>query len=256
MSNLRDEFVPYFVNLLRDDSFHLLQATRSTNSTPAKTPLSVKVNKNNGIRRTESPNEVATAGGSRTQLFGSPDVGGGYNRNPAWKQSPGAVCESPQLSDNVGRNKGRNTTKPPIQQRRRSSPYTDLAHTANGSLHKPDAHRSQHRHDLSAYFSAADLEQRLKHHQQSDPKDDCSSQSHSGRRPGNKKRRSCPSGDKRKQLPVNAETPPPVFNLVDNMAFPSLGDKEHTAQDRCVFCCGSNLHIYCKILMLLMTNMM
>ena len=233
-SNLRDEFVPYFLNLLRDDSLHLLQATRSTNSTPAKTPLSMKLGKSSGIRRMESRADVSMPVASRTQLFSSPDVSGGHNRTPIWKQSPGAVFESPQLTDSGGRNKGRNAAKS-SQQRRRSSPFTDLAHTESGSLHKPDAHRSQHRHDLSAYFSVAELEQRLKHHQQSDAKDDCSPQSYSGRRPGNKKRRSCPSGDKRKQQTVNAETPAPVFSLVDNIAFPSLADGDHPTQDRCVF---------------------
>ena len=214
------------MNLLRDESLHLLQATRSTNSTPAKTPLSLKLNKNNGVPRTDSSN---TAGGSRTQLF-SPD-----NNSAAWRQSPGAgfVCESPQLSDS---HKGRNNPKP-AQQGRRSSPYTDVTRSATASLHKPDPYRSQHRHDLSAYFSAADLEQRLKQQQQSDVKDDCSTQVHSGRRPGNKKRRSFPSGDKRRQLLTTVETPSgdkrrqqlttveaPAFNLVDNAAFPSLGE--------------------------------
>ena len=166
------------------------------------------------------------------------------------------MCESPQLSDN---HKGRNNAKP-VQQRRRSSPYTDVVRSATGSLHKPDPYRSQHRHDLSAYFSAADLEQRLKQQQQSDAKDDCSTQVHSGRRPGNKKRRSFPSGDKRRQQLMTVETPSgdkrkqqlttvdtpsgdkrrqqlttvetlaPAFNLVDNAAFPSLG--EDSGQER------------------------
>ena len=219
LRSIRDEFVPYFVNLLRDESLHLLQATsRSTNSTPAKTPLSLKINKNNGVPQTDSTN----TGGSRTQLF-SPD-----NNSAVWRQSPGAgfVCESPQLSDS---HKGRNHTKP-AQQRRRSSPYTELARGAIGSLHKSDPYRSQHRHDLSAYFSAADLEQRLKQHQQSDVKEDVSTPSHSVRRPGNKKRRSFPSGDKRRQQLTTVEIPAPVFNLVDNAAFPSLG--EDSGQER------------------------
>ena len=150
------------------------------------------------------------------------------------------MCESPQLSDS---HKGRNNPKP--AQQRRSSPYTDVVRSATGSLHKPDPYRSQHRHDLSAYFSAADLEQRLKQHQQSDVKDDGSAQVHSGRRPGNKKRRSFPSGDKRRQQLTTVETPSgdkrrqqlttvetraPAFNLVDNASFPSLG--EDSGQER------------------------
>ena len=45
LEKVKPEFVPFFLNYLRDQSSSLLQGCRSTNQSPAKTPASIKVNK-------------------------------------------------------------------------------------------------------------------------------------------------------------------------------------------------------------------
>ena len=39
---LRSEFIPYLINFLRDQTYNLLNESKSSNLTPAKTPLSAK----------------------------------------------------------------------------------------------------------------------------------------------------------------------------------------------------------------------
>ena len=45
LERVKPEFIPFFLNYLRDQSSSLLQGCRSTNQSPAKTPASMKVNK-------------------------------------------------------------------------------------------------------------------------------------------------------------------------------------------------------------------
>ncbi|KAL5008641.1 hypothetical protein ScPMuIL_014222 [Solemya velum] len=65
---LRQEFISYFLNYLRNQTFHLLQSARSGQS-PAKTPVSKKLNERKGVRaREQNPKRVQLFSASPAEI--------------------------------------------------------------------------------------------------------------------------------------------------------------------------------------------
>ena len=67
LSHVQQEFIPFFLNYLRDHTLHLLQNSKSANPSPAKTPSLKKLHKPARKEKGE--------GSKRQQLFGSSPAG-------------------------------------------------------------------------------------------------------------------------------------------------------------------------------------
>ena len=67
LSHVQQEFIPFFLNYLRDHTLHLLQNSKSANPSPAKTPSLKKLHKQSRKEKGE--------GSKRQQLFGSSPAG-------------------------------------------------------------------------------------------------------------------------------------------------------------------------------------
>ena len=67
LSHVQQEFIPFFLNYLRDHTLHLLQNSKSANPSPAKTPSLKKLHKPSRKDKGE--------GSKRQQLFGSSPAG-------------------------------------------------------------------------------------------------------------------------------------------------------------------------------------
>ncbi|XP_053394864.1 codanin-1-like [Mercenaria mercenaria] len=89
LENLKLEFIPFFLNYLRDHTIHLLQTSKSATPSPAKTPSLKKIQKS--VKKTKEN------GGKRQQLFGASPAGDVDElRNlPASVFSPNTSLDSP-----------------------------------------------------------------------------------------------------------------------------------------------------------------
>ena len=102
--NVRQEFIPFFLNYLRDHTIHLIQSSSSTPS-PAKTPSLKKIQKS--VKRN-------TGGSKRQQLFGASPAGDADELTglPISVFSPNTSIESPgNFGANVNQKGDRNFGK-------------------------------------------------------------------------------------------------------------------------------------------------
>ncbi|XP_060596823.1 codanin-1-like isoform X2 [Ruditapes philippinarum] len=106
--NLKVEFIPFFLNYLRDHTIHLLQTSKSATPSPAKTPSLKKIQKS--VRKTREN------GGKRQQLFGASPVGDvdDFRNLPTSVFSPNTSLDSPgniQPNQKVDKNYGKGNFK-------------------------------------------------------------------------------------------------------------------------------------------------
>lgn len=62
---MHQEFIPFFLNYLRDQTIHLLQNSKSTTPSPAKTPSAQK------LKKCVDENKSSSSSSKRVQLFGA-----------------------------------------------------------------------------------------------------------------------------------------------------------------------------------------
>ncbi|CAH1791037.1 unnamed protein product [Owenia fusiformis] len=187
---LKGEFVPYFLNYLRDQSLHLLQNSKSTTVTPAKTPVGKRLKE---VPRQSTPIQNQGRG---KQLF----------PNTNQHDISSSSIDSPNLYGSSSKGNGRHNNK--------------QTHTNDGQ-NKPDGsfkyeQRSRQRSSLGEFFRTPEIERRKKKSPSPNNqnfKDDDS--------PVLNNRRSTGKGSGPTKSPC-ATVPPPVFNLTME-EFPSLG---------------------------------
>ncbi|XP_069118288.1 codanin-1-like [Argopecten irradians] len=222
-SKLDQEFVPFFLNYLRDQTLHLLQSNRSANPSPAKTPSAQKLGKTVHPRRQD--------GGKRVQLFGSSpgdgledirDTSASVFSPNVSIDSPGVYKNTPSSAERSGRGKGHRTPGSRDQHR---SP-----HCGSRQLNAtPDSHgqRAKQRFSLGEFIVSpdADINQNTKKNSpySTGRKDHSFDNSPSplpvngGKRSSGKKRHSANKADLTKLSPA------PVFSLNSINDFPPMG---------------------------------
>ncbi|OWF46147.1 codanin-1-like isoform X2 [Mizuhopecten yessoensis] len=222
-SKLDQEFVPFFLNYLRDQTLHLLQSNRSANPSPAKTPSTQKLKKTVHTRRED--------GGKRVQLFGSSPGDGLEDIRDTSSSvfSPNVSIDSPGVWKNLntpssaersGRGRGHRT---PGSRDQRQSPHCG----SRQSNATPDSHghRAKQRFSLGEFIVSPDVDinqNSKKNSPYSGGRKDHSFDNSPSPLPVNGGKRS--SGKKRH--PANRTDltkPAPVFSLNSVSDFPPMG---------------------------------
>lgn len=203
---MKEDFIPFLLNFLRDQTLHLIQGCRSTTTTPAKTPSSLlrlkkkpsstpahQVNKSKRIQLFSGPGESkpllkTTESGNDTSSQ-TRDYADSFNSRAGWGKHPGEV-------------RGGNRPNKSSQ-----------SHSTT-----PDNGRYRNKQSLGDFFYTPDTEQGQKKSPLGTVKDDRTPSPHSGRRSGNRKGHS--SEKKSKQNTRQQEQAQPVFSADD---FPPVG---------------------------------
>lgn len=230
---MHQEFVPFFLNYLRDQTLHLLHSTKSATPSPVKTPLSEKV------KKTVSTAKKHDHRSKRVQLFSaSPgDILDDIKATSGSMFSPNTSVESPYLNNSrnstnssfnekSGRykgNKGCNNQKTTPGGSQRQSPQY-------GNKPGHDHHRSKHKFSLGEFLTTPENyvspNQRKKNSPYSSGRRDAPFENSPSpspsvtRRSGGKKRHSLPKYDPKNSSPTSG----PVFSLSNASDFPAIGD--------------------------------
>ena len=215
--SLRPEFIPYFLNFLRDQTLHLLQGGRSTTNTPAKTP-GMKYKQPQTTTTPWSANSSKRGSGNRVQLFTSP-MDATQKLCESFLESPSDVGSSSFKRHAGG---GRKSTGS------RCSPQFDGTPRGRSQNYQttPESHRQQRqRHNLSDYFVTPDMEHRKKKSPLSGRRDELSPSPHVTRKSGGRGKKG-QSSEKKGNRSVTEKGDPPVFSLNNMADFPTLGDKD------------------------------
>lgn len=235
LSRIKPEFVPYFLNFLRDQSAAILQGCRSANATPSKTPTVLKTQRSITFdepnRKTSTPRNQNSSETKRVQLFAaSPLEGDSFIREQSHdnsslisptKNTSGNIYGSPGPSSWSLYNSGANTSCSPVggqyrrpgQRHGRSTPNDSV----NSSWPHQDHHRSQHKNCLGDFLITSSS--RKKKSPSAARRDENSP--HGGRMSGGKGK-----GDRRPwQLMSPSEVSGGrVFTLANTEEFPTLGE--------------------------------
>lgn len=225
-TNLFQEFVPFFLNYLRDQTLHLLQSTRSTNPSPAKTPSAQKLKK--------PVHTIREDGKKRVQLFGSSpgdvledvqDASVSVFSPNVSVDSPGPwkTLNTPSSAERSGRGKGQRTP-------------ANRGHTPHDQRQSPHcgSNRTKQRFSLGEFIVSPDVDINQNSKKNSPYSGGRRDQSFdnspsplptSGRRSGGKKRH---PGNKADQTKLS---PAPVFSLNSVSDFPPVGGDSKTEED-------------------------
>ncbi|XP_033735346.1 codanin-1-like isoform X2 [Pecten maximus] len=239
-SKLDQEFVPFFLNYLRDQTLHLLQSNRSANPSPAKTPSAQKLKKAVHSRRQD--------GGKRIQLFGSSpgdgledirDTSASVFSPNVSIDSPGIWKNTPSSTERSGRGRGHRT---PGSRDQRQSP-----HCGSRQLNAtPDGHgqRAKQRFSLGEFIVSPDVD--INQNSKKNSPYSAGRKDHSfdnspsplpvssGKRSSGKKRHSANRTDITK--------PAPVFSLNSVNDFPPMGGdmednvRKHDQKEESILC--------------------
>ncbi|KAK6181105.1 hypothetical protein SNE40_009036 [Patella caerulea] len=142
-NKIRQEFIPYFLNYLRDQTLHLLQNSKSFNS-PSKTPSSNNNNTNRAVKKSN------TGSSKRTQLFAASPLESSSNKDLCSPiLSPHNGNESPVFRGSADRGK-------------RSDHKGGYQNKHNSPAGTPDPNRSKYKLCLGEYMMSPDPTQRRK----------------------------------------------------------------------------------------------
>lgn len=186
LERVKPDFVPFFLNYLRDQSSSLLQGCRSTNQSPAKTPASIKANKKaNAPTKASHSTPTSVSNGrstSRTLKFSSnspqepvlplpPAKRGGRTSSVSEFIEPSFGFTTPEtsrdksvsfnLSTGGGKSGGSSH-----RNRHRNSPTVEMGSGGGGARQSnmfstPDSGpRSKHRTSLADFFVTPEYDQR------------------------------------------------------------------------------------------------
>lgn len=203
LENLKLEFIPFFLNYLRDHTIHLLQTSKSATPSPAKTPSLKKIQK--------SVKKSKESGSKRQQLFGASPSGDVVDlRNlPTSVFSPNASLESPgyfHLNQKSDRNHGKGNSRSNYNNQK-YSPQCGSQRYANqknspqcGSQRSPYSQvtpeqRSKQKFSLGEFINTPDQSNNASGWKRKSPHSSCNREVspavNQGRKSGGKKRHSC-----------------------------------------------------------------
>lgn len=225
LENVKLEFIPFFLNYLRDHTIHLLQSTKSATPSPAKTPSLKKIQKT--VKRNKE------TGRKRQQLFGASPAGDSDDLHslPVSVFSPNTSLDSPgnvQINQKCERHNGKGHLKSGNASQKCSprcgsqrSPYSQIT---------PEQ-RSKQKFSLGEFMNTPDRAINANGWKRKSP--------HSGNKkenvtdispsfPGSHSRR---SGGKKRLVPnhtpihTHDKLEAPVFSLTNANDFPPMGQK-------------------------------
>ncbi|KAL3873142.1 hypothetical protein ACJMK2_036296 [Sinanodonta woodiana] len=237
------EFIPFFLNYLREHTLHLLQCSKSATPSPAKTPSiqRFKKTKLNGCK---------TENRKRLQLFGSSPATGSddIKQLSASVFSPDSSHDSSVVTSLIhGTNTESLCDTPKFNGQRsfngynssRISPrcFSQRVNSPHSSFHSPEQLHSRHKLSLGEFIHTPDIssshqnswKKKSPHSGGKRDRDKVPSVSPSNsmhRRPGDTRRRGTQSSpllhDISKQDDSMSSSPPPVFSLASVTDFPPM----------------------------------
>jgi len=205
LENIRCEFVPFFLNYLRDQSSHLLQNSRSTNATPAKTPTTAKLRRLTTFSASQA-NDLSMQSGKRQQLFPA-------SSEFKEKSSSEKDCYITDLF----------STKAGSGSRRQPRNKTDRSGKSQRSIQFTDsAHKAKHKTSLGDFLKSPDIDERLRN-SRVQPKRDCC-------QPSGQQSKKCiaknRTGERKQKLLPESKVLDPGFSLNNENEFPPMGSKD------------------------------
>ncbi|XP_076098062.1 codanin-1-like [Mytilus galloprovincialis] len=204
---LQQEFVPFFLNYLRDQTLHLLQSSRSAANSPAKTPSAQKLKKSlNGSSKSES--------GKRVQLFGA-SPGDGLEDI----KSSSASVFSPNVSFDSPSYLGSNKHSSDVKQKGRSSLGGSSSKNVHNAKYQSDAHKSKQKFSLGEFISPEVTKKKNSPYSSSSKNRsiDNSPSPAITQRSGGRRKHSLDPND------LHQKSPAPVFSLASVSDFPPMG---------------------------------
>ncbi|XP_064623502.1 codanin-1-like [Lineus longissimus] len=232
-AKLRTEFVPFFLNYLRDQSLPLLQSSRSLNPSPAKTPTNLKLKKKCDILK-HGTSGSKKAGGNRVQLFSASPLENKPGRPDVFSlASPNSSLDSPSLLE-WSNKKG--TAGPRKGAFNRTSPQHDWAQKGqqkqSPNYVTPDHQRFKYRQTLGDFLATPDgsdyKKKKSPHWNKTETNDGSPNPSPRMQRRSGSKGKKNGAGSSESATRVMKVTPvasPPIFSLNNLDDFPpvSLG---------------------------------
>ncbi|KAK2147351.1 hypothetical protein LSH36_557g01065 [Paralvinella palmiformis] len=205
LENIRCEFVPFFLNYLRDQSSHLLQNSRSTNATPAKTPTTAKLRRLTTFSASQA-NDLSMQSGKRQQLFPA-------SSEFKEKSSSEKDCYITDLF----------STKAGSGSRRQPRNKTDRSGKSQRSIQFTDsAHKAKHKTSLGDFLKSPDIDERLRN-SRVQPKRDCC-------QPSGQQSKKCiaknRTGERKQKLLPESKVLDPGFSLNNENEFPPMGSMD------------------------------
>ncbi|XP_052767400.1 codanin-1-like [Mya arenaria] len=219
LANVKQEFIPFFLNYLRDHTVHLIQSSSSATPSPAKTPSLKKLQKS--VKRTRDH-------GKRQQLFGASPAGDAddFHNLPASVFSPNTSIDSPGHFNPVNQKGDRNHGKGYRGQK--ASPQ--CGSQRSGYSQQTPEQRSKQKLSLAEFITPEQGGQSWKKkspHSGNRRELSCSMDNTptnfatQGRKSGGKKRHSYSPLVQNSVTP--SESPAPVFCLTNSSDFPPMG---------------------------------
>ncbi len=229
VTNIRSEFIPFFLNYLRDQTSHLLRGCRSTSTTPAKTPTANKLRKlsmlnlkhDRGSAKTSTP--LPCANMQSTDSFATPTI-------PNLSDASLHETNHPNCTDaSSAKHKGVASAPRKFSSHRDVGPGShgdSIAGKSHRSIHfltPPEPNRKRDKASLSDYLKSPDIDQRS-HGNRNSPHgnrgrrvNQMSPSPHSRPRSGGKGK------DKKGRFGKDQGDSSPVFNISDSLDFPPVG---------------------------------
>jgi codanin-1 len=234
--HIHQEFIPFFLNYLRDQTIHLLQSSRSATPSPAKTPSAQKLKKTVEDKKGSSSSK-------RIQLFGASPDDGNDDIKPANGSffSPNTsvdittpTLKTPTSASNVGKDQKSSPVNCSVEKNNNSlstgrsgvdhkGPKSGRNTTSHSGSKSNQDGRSRHRFSLGEFILSPEVTSSNKKKNSpysSGRKNDRSTENTPSPVPtksGHKKRLSTESGNSRPCSPA------PVFSLGDSEEFPPVG---------------------------------
>ncbi|XP_062593812.1 uncharacterized protein LOC134255305, partial [Saccostrea cucullata] len=237
LQHIHQEFIPFFLNYLRDQTIHLLQSSKSATPSPAKTPSAQKLKKSINEKKGSSSSK-------RIQLFGAspgdgiddikPTSGSFFSPNTSVDVNPPTLNtptnedkkSTPKVHGSVERNQNFSSAVGNSVDRDHRSKGSRNTTPHSGSKNNQDG-RSRHRFSLGEFIISPEVTCTTANKRKNSPyssgrrndkpNDNSPSPAPTNLKSGNKKRHSVESGTRRSCSPA------PVFSLGNADEFPPVG---------------------------------
>ncbi|XP_062584326.1 codanin-1-like [Saccostrea cucullata] len=237
LQHIHQEFIPFFLNYLRDQTIHLLQSSKSATPSPAKTPSAQKLKKSISEKKGSSSSK-------RIQLFGAspgdgiddikPTSGSFFSPNTSVDVNPPTLNtptnedkkSTPKVHCSVERNRNFSSAVGNSVDRDHRSKGSRNTTPHSGSKNNQDG-RSRHRFSLGEFIISPEVTCTTANKRKNSPyssgrrndkpNDNSPSPAPTNLKSGNKKRHSVESGTQRSCSPAQ------VFSLGNADEFPPVG---------------------------------